>query len=497
MLSFSDDLLMSSLVISSGTMNSAKTLPSSRRAEDERTDADRTGRLAKDGHLLGVTAKVTQIGGNVAAHHETKRSQAVVDRHHDDVSQSGQILPFHRTGAALKGAAVDEDHHRLFAVAARAVWLTIFIYENSFGFQKPLQVASKKRSTILKCFVSSDMYRVRNARFGELRPGVDDVLAQLVQIGVFLCFFHFEEVLQIGGVSHSHPAWSHRRLVLHQSVVVAHDLGDDEEGKDAALVAVSSVDEVEVLLEVTTLEGLLRLQRQQLVAPDGHEEGVGDEVVRRGGLQLLHVDLLDALHQLADVLLRAVDLGAEDGQGLHGEGARLQDAPLEEALLRQGAEDVRADAHGARRLAEEGHLAGVTAEEVDVLLDPLQREQLVVEALVRLQVGAHHEAQRAEAVVHGDENDVALRRQVLALHHPGAALKGAAVDEDHHRAFRRALLCRHPHVQNMRTVATYRVRVTKCSSTFKWYFPFFLITSKCLVISMYENMINSPYMSTN
>ena len=97
-------------------------------------------------------------------------------------------------------------------------------------------------------------------------------------------------------------------------VVVAHDLGDDEEGKDAALVAVSSVDEVEVLLEVTTLEGLLRLQRQQLVAPDGHEEGVGDEVVRRGGLQLLHVDLLDALHQLADVLLRAVDLGAEDGR---------------------------------------------------------------------------------------------------------------------------------------------------------------------------------------
>ena len=84
---------------------------------------------------------------------------------------------------------------------------------------------------------------------------------------------------------------------------------------------------------------------------------------------------------------------------------------------------------------------------MDVLLDPLQREQLVVEALVRLQVGAHHEAQRAEAVVHGDENDVALRRQVLALHHPGAALKGAAVDEDHHRAFRRALLCWHPHVQ--------------------------------------------------
>ncbi len=70
-----------------------------------------------------------------------------------------------------------------------------------------------------------------------------------------------------------------------------------------------------------------------------------------------------------------------------------------------------------------------------------------MEALVRLQVGAHHEAQRAEAVVHGDENDVALRRQVLALHHPGAALKGAAVDEDHHRAFRLAFLCRHPHVQ--------------------------------------------------
>lgn len=64
------------------------------------------------------------------------------------------------------------------------------------------------------------------ARLGELRPGVDDVLAQLEQLCVLAGGGQAEEVLHVGAVGDALPlAGRQRGLVLHQAVGVETGAG--------------------------------------------------------------------------------------------------------------------------------------------------------------------------------------------------------------------------------------------------------------------------------
>ncbi len=86
-------------------------------------------------------------------------------------------------------------------------------------------------------------------------------------------------------------------------------------------------------------------------------------------------------------------------------------------------------------------LAGVATEGGDVALDPREGGGLVEEAVVaggvvgRLggELGMGEEAEDAEAVVHGDDDDVAMGEElaVLAVLGGAAADEAAAVDPDH------------------------------------------------------------------
>ncbi len=76
----------------------------------------------------------------------------------------------------------------------------------------------------------------------------------------------------------------------------------------------------------------------------------------------------------------------------------------------------RRHAHGAGGLAEDRDLVGVTAERGDVVAHPLERGDLVEQPAVaragelRIEVAEVEEAERAEAVVEGDEHDAVAGR---------------------------------------------------------------------------------------
>ena len=135
------------------------------------------------------------------------------------------------------------------------------------------------------------------------------------------------------------------------------------------------------------------------------------------------------------------DEGAVVG-GRPGERHRraLGDRPVVEGIGRRCAED-RGDGSGAGRLATDGHLPGVAAEVGDVVVDPLQRGDLVADAVVLrsgeggVEVAELHEAEHAEPVVDGHDDDVTLpseRGAVVGVAGTGGV--GAAVDPEEHRA---------------------------------------------------------------
>ena len=121
------------------------------------------------------------------------------------------------------------------------------------------------------------------------------------------------------------------------------------------------------------------------------------------------------------------------------------------------------DADGAGRLAEDGDVLGVAAEGGDVLLHPLERRDLIEEAVVahesvgRLsrQGGVGQEAQRAQPVVDGDYHHTLLRQlgPVVDGHGARPRLEAAAMDPEHHgQGGRSIILSLHrrrgrPHVQ--------------------------------------------------
>ena len=100
-------------------------------------------------------------------------------------------------------------------------------------------------------------------------------------------------------------------------------------------------------------------------------------------------------------------------------GAALADRAVEELAGARRTEKC-ADAHGACRLTEDRHLAGIAPEAVDVVAHPLESGDLIAQAgiagateLLAADPAQMHVAQRAQTVVDRDHHDVAAARQVL------------------------------------------------------------------------------------
>ena len=120
---------------------------------------------------------------------------------------------------------------------------------------------------------------------------------------------------------------------------------------------------------------------------------------------------------------RYADLGEELAGHLGGagrvvdvrRGAALQDRPPEQAVGGRHAEQ-RPDAHRPGRLAEHRDVGRVAAERRDVVAHPVERRDLVEEAGVARPLEAVgqllevQEAEHAEAVVDGDDDDAPRRR---------------------------------------------------------------------------------------
>ncbi len=159
---------------------------------------------------------------------------------------------------------------------------------------------------------------------------------------------------------------------------------------------------------------------------------------------------------------RARQLGAEERAG-----HRLRDGPLEQAL-RVVHREQRGDHAGARRLAEDGDVAGVAAEPLDVVPDPAQRRDRVEQAAVGGGPGDLGEALHAQAVVAGDEHHAGAReRRAVVAGTARAEQVGAAVNPDHDRE-RARLRVRGPHVDGQplaRGVLRHLAGVRACRGT--------------------------------
>jgi hypothetical protein len=137
------------------------------------------------------------------------------------------------------------------------------------------------------------------------------------------------------------------------------------------------------------------------------------------------------------------------------ECAALADGLVEEpASLRRGHQ--RAHRERPRRLAEDRHVVRVAPEGRHVVLDPLQRGHHVEQAEVaadvavfRCHAGMRQEAEHAQPMVGGDEDDVLLHEVVSVMPRLGCrtGLKPAAVNPDHHGPRRRGGGGRRPDVQ--------------------------------------------------
>ena len=105
---------------------------------------------------------------------------------------------------------------------------------------------------------------------------------------------------------------------------------------------------------------------------------------------------------------------------------------------RSGAAHERADAHAARGFAEDRDVAGIAAEGRDVVANPAQGGDLVEEPGVLdgeiALVSEIHPAERAEAVVDGDHDDVAPLREgarIVDRLRARSDHETAAVDPEH------------------------------------------------------------------
>ena len=211
---------------------------------------------------------------------------------------------------------------------------------------------------------------------------------------------------------------------------------------------------VDDVLAHAVRRGLIGVLGHDAAAPEGHavevvhagalviqgHEVVLDELLLGDGDEVRHVLGAADFHQrLGEAHLVVLLLGVGQGQA-----AALGDALLEEALgLLHHAEEGGGAAAGG--LTEDGHVVGVAAEGLDVLLDPLQGLDMVQQTqaggvlvvLASFDPREVDEAHEADAVVGGDHDDVLvlLHEELAVIEGIGGAAPGeaATVEEDHHR----------------------------------------------------------------
>lgn len=125
-------------------------------------------------------------------------------------------------------------------------------------------------------------------------------------------------------------------------------------------------------------------------------------------------------------------------QGLPSTEVAHDDRAAEQTAGRRRTEQ-RPDGSSARGLSVDDDLIVVAAERSDVGAHPLQSSDLVTDTVVALQVGAgdSQEAERGQAVVDGDDDDVLAGGELAAIGAcvgTGAAREAAAVDPEVDRA---------------------------------------------------------------
>ena len=136
--------------------------------------------------------------------------------------------------------------------------------------------------------------------------------------------------------------------------------------------------------------------------------------------------------------------------------ATLRDRLLKQAF-RERAGDQMVHRHRTGGLACDGHLVRIATECGCVCLDPLERGDLVHEAVVArsmrgilgIQFGMREEAIKPHAVIDRDHHDPFRRklRSVIDRHRIRSARETAAVYPHHHRQLRIGLPRRGPHVE--------------------------------------------------
>ena len=135
----------------------------------------------------------------------------------------------------------------------------------------------------------------------------------------------------------------------------------------------------------------------------------------------------------------------------------------------QGGDDAR-----ARRFAEDGDTVGVSAERGDVVAHPAQRRQHVAQPEVGVEpatrggeLGQVEEAERAEPIVHGDDDHLAAAGQyptVVERLARRAQDVGAAVHPHHHRlVVTRSGIRRRPDIEGQAVLALRRAEVDRDS----------------------------------
>ncbi len=185
------------------------------------------------------------------------------------------------------------------------------------------------------------------------------------------------------------------------------------------------------------LDGLLVRGRHQSLAigdQGGVEAGV-DEGASRDATEALDVVASDLLGKCC-----AIQVGGLGGLQRLATATALDDRLLEQALRHRRGE-VTAHGESTGGLAEDRHVVGIATECLGVVAHPLQRGNLIGEAVVprsRVVLGQHvasEEAKRAEAVVDADDHS-ALRCETVAdvvRLMGGAGREPATVEPDHHR----------------------------------------------------------------
>ena len=203
--------------------------------------------------------------------------------------------------------------------------------------------------------------------------------------------------------------------------------------------------------------------------PVSPARGAGEQ--SSGGLQQpwpgQFAEFVDALHpgRLQEgIFALPVFVARRDAQT---EGRALQDDPLEQAL-RFGVSCQGGGGDGAARLAGDRDAVRVAAEVCDVVADPAQGGELVREPevggpVVGLPVLAEGQVtERSDAVVEGDDHQVAVAREGLAGvdgQHPGARDEATTVDPDQHGPLG-VVDRRGPHVERQAVLVERRAAVT-------------------------------------